>query len=161
MERARGIGQWASTRQLHFVWRLPNRGGGHGIHGRASPVAHGSSRSPMAGEAHNSCKRCSTAQRALLFSAGADYGWSCSLQSRRACCMHAQHSAIWARVMLISLLGFCLALSQAIPRLAAYEVSIGRGARRTACQYDLARLQTERRFDTKPLCQGFNVRKCV
>ena len=155
MERARGIGQWASTRQLHFVWRLPNRGGGHGIHGRASPVAHGSSRSPMAGEAHNSCKRCSTAQRALLFSAGADYGWSCSLQSRRACCMHAQHSAIWARVMLISLLGYCLALSQAIPRLAAYQVSIGRGARRTACQYASGSVADPKKIRHKAVVSGF------
>lgn len=74
-----------------------------------STVAHGSSRSPMTGVAHNHSKRYSPAQRATTLSLEACLrmqimgGAALSNPVVRAACMHS-NSAIWARAMLISFL---------------------------------------------------------
>jgi hypothetical protein len=110
----------------------------------------------MTGVAHNSSKRCSPAQRATTLSLVCVCRlWvephspipSCVL---RACI--ALGNLGKGHVDLLPRLSSSL-VANAIPCLAAYQVSTERGARRTACQY-LARLQTEMKTRHKAVVSG-------
>ena len=70
----------------------------------------------------------------------------------RAACMHRLGNLGKGQVDLLPRLSSSL-VANAIPCLAAYQVSIERGARRTACQC-LARLQTEMKTRHKAVVSG-------